>query len=343
MAGLLTGAKHINTGSGSGSAFPIIGGGISVDQHLAKVIGGATKFPSLEIGVQSGNIPTAWSSLSYVGAKQPVARESDPQALFDRIFGDIVKGGAGVSALRARRRSVLDFVTEDLHALEKRVDAADRHTLAAHIDAIRELEKSLALDQGGCQAPTLGAVASDLNAADAFPQTSKQMTDMLVKALACDLTRIATFQWRGGLGGKGLFPWLGLSETHHDISHQKASNLTVQNKLTAIDTWFAQQFAYLLGELQKVKEGSGTLLDNCAVLWLHELSEGESHSRRDMPMVLAGGCQGFFKTGRYLNFYNTGKRTHNDLLVTLCEAMGAPVKTFGDPQFVTGPLDKLRA
>ncbi len=83
-----------------------------------------------------------------------------------------------------------------------------------------------------------------------------------------------------------------------------------------------------------------TVLDHTAVLWAHEQQNGETHYRNDMPYVLAGGCGGYFKTGQQLNL---GGKAHNDLLLSLAEAMGAPTPTFGDAALCTGPIAALRA
>lgn len=95
----------------------------------------------------------------------------------------------------------------------------------------------------------------------------------------------------------------------------------------------AQQFAYLLQKLDAV-QGGRTLLDNTVVWWSSEISIGNTHDVHGMPFVLAGSGGGYFRTGRFLSF--PADTPHNRLLVSICNAMGVQVSSFGDPRF-TGP------
>jgi hypothetical protein len=159
-----------------------------------------------------------------------------------------------------------------------------------------------------------------------------------VMSLACDLTRVASLQWSTSVSNK-QFPWLDIHEGHHDFSHEGDTNADAQAKLVAINTWYAEQFAYLVTALKGVAEGEGSLLDNTVVLWCNELGIGNTHSRRDMPYVLAGSAGGYFQTGRYLQYQGD---PHNNLLLSLCHAMGLEELTsFGNPAYCTGPLPKL--
>jgi hypothetical protein len=67
---------------------------------------------------------------------------------------------------------------------------------------------------------------------------------------------------------------------------------------------YAEHFAYLLDQLDSVQEGSGTLLDNTAVVWLTELGTG-NHAINHIPNVIAGGAGGYFRPGRYVHYPQT--------------------------------------
>ena len=100
----------------------------------------------------------------------------------------------------------------------------------------------------------------------------------------------------------------------------------------------AEQFAYLISALEAVPEGDGTLLDNTIVVWMNELGKGNSHTRNDVPIVVAGGA-GPFKMGRYIRF---GETPHNNFLLSLCHAMGLEQETsFGNPAYCTGVVPQL--
>ena len=69
----------------------------------------------------------------------------------------------------------------------------------------------------------------------------------------------------------------------------------------AVDRWYAQQFAYLVGRLDSITEGDRTLLDNSATVWFNEMSDGNAHNLNNMPILQAGSCGGYFKTGWAVN------------------------------------------
>jgi hypothetical protein len=76
-------------------------------------------------------------------------------------------------------------------------------------------------------------------------------------------------------------------------------------------------------------------------LWGNELGVGNTHSYKNIPWMLAGGAGGYFKTGRFLQYPDV---PHNNLLVSVCNAMGfSDVTTFGIPGVCTGALPGLTA
>ena len=43
------------------------------------------------------------------------------------------------------------------------------------------------------------------------------------------------------------------------------------------------------------------MLDNTATVWFQEMSDGNSHNLNNMPILQAGSCGGYFKTGAAVN------------------------------------------
>jgi len=157
-------------------------------------------------------------------------------------------------------------------------------------------------------------------------------------ALTCDITRVSSLQWSTGQSGV-RFTWLGQDVSHHSLSHEADNDPAARSQLVAINNWYAEQFAYLLGKLQAQSEGDGTLLDSTIVLWVNEQGNGDTHSRTEIPFVVAGNYAGALNTGRYLEFDDV---SHNDLYIALAQAVGlSDVTSFGNPEVVTGPLPGL--
>jgi hypothetical protein len=338
MGAMLTGIELLPGTTMGGAGDPAgLAGGISVDQAIANQIGSGTKFKSLELGVESSSSGTVWGYTSYSGANQPLPPDNNPASVFNRVFSQLGASSTDLQRVQAERRSVLDAVIGDYRRLGPRLGAADRAKLDNHLTNIRDLEARLtAPGAAGAACAKPAAPTGDYKMNDSFPAVGKLQTDLLVMAMACDLTRVGTLQWEQSVGDV-RFTWVDptITRGHHDMSHDGDDNADTQEKLTKINVWYAQQLNYLIEALKAVPEGSGTMLDNTLVLWCNELAKGNAHSHNPMPFVLAGHAGGALSAGRYLKF---NKVPHNNLLVSIMNLMGVPATTFGNPALCTGPL-----
>jgi hypothetical protein len=319
------------------------GGGQSVDQYLADEIQKdvLTKFKSLELGVQVKN-STVWSRMSYAGPDKPVPHREDPNQNFTDFFSDLDSDPFALQLIQRRRKSILDAVMEDHAEFQKRLGYGDKQTLEKHLQSIRDLESRLSVTANfgeACTTPEVSLPGTSFQQNDMYPATGKAQMDLLVMALACDLTRVASLQWSRSVSNV-QFNWVTqiLGEGHHSLSHYDDSDASARADLLEINKWYSEQFAYLLGLMDSIQEGDNTLLDNTVVVWVNELGKGNSHTRNDIPFILAGSCQDYFKTGQRIDF---GGQPHGKLLVSLTHAMGKPVDTFGVPEYSQGPLTGL--
>jgi hypothetical protein len=282
-----------------------------------------------------------WSRMSYSGPGTPMPPVDDPAAAYDRLFKDLNADPIGQKRLSDERHLVLSSIMSDAQKLRGKLGSSDRTKLDQHLaslDSINQhLDKVVAVG-GQCQQPPAVGNIGDIYDQANFEAIGKLQMDMLVMALTCDVTRVASIQWTRSVGDV-VMSWLpGVSEGHHTLSHYGLDDPNARNALIQINTWYAQQLAYLIDKMKSVQEGSGTLLDNTVIFWCNELGIGNLHSHDDMRFLLAGGCGGAFKTGRHLS-YNADP--HNNLLLSLCHAMGVDLPTFGNPAYCTGPLANL--
>jgi hypothetical protein len=167
------------------------------------------------------------------------------------------------------------------------------------------------------------------------------MTDILVSALACDVTRVGTMQWADS-EAKFMMPFLSesggtpLADHHHGYQHDRGFQ---PEALEIIHKWYAENFAYLLGKMDAIEEGNGlSLLDNSLVLWVTEIQEPGTHGQTNMPFVLAGGAGGRVPTGRWLE---VASQPHNALLVSILNLFGVEAQAFGHADYTSGPLAGL--
>lgn len=308
--------------------------GPSIDQAIADHLQGRTRLRSLELGARvlgSNNR----HRVSYRAADDPVPPDCDPFSVYERVFAGAGLDRATLERQRRERGSVVDLVRGDLADLEGRLGAEHRPRLDAHLESIRDLERQLdaALAAGACAAPELGG-RFDPSASGSYPLVSRLQLDLCATALACDVTRVATVLYSGG-NSYQTFPWIGVPEQHHALSHEGDGNREAQRKLTRIDAWYAAEIARFAERLAATPDGDGTLLDSTIVFWGNEISKGNTHSLDDMMFLMIGGERAGVRPGRWLRF---SRRAHNDLLVSFARAMGLEIERFGREGHGTGPL-----
>jgi hypothetical protein len=171
---------------------------------------------------------------------------------------------------------------------------------------------------------------------DSIPKISKMQIDLMVNSFANDFSRVATLQITNSVG-QAKMRWIGITEGHHELSHEPDTNEKAVEKLTKINKWYCEQMAYLAKRLSETPEpgGQGSLLDNTLIIWTNELGKGNSHTLDNIPFVLVGNGLDF-KMGRSLKL---PKVPHNRLLLALAHGFGHRITKFGNPDFCgAGPL-----
>lgn len=328
----------------------VFAAGKSVDQIAADQVGSATAYRSLVLGTSGGsasgvcagnNWPCAYlAHISWADATTPIAKYGRPASLFDVLFGAVGASAEDRAARLSRKRKVLDVVKEDVAALNARLGSYDRFKLDRYLTGVNEIEDRLerlknapVCDPG--DAPDWGA---------GYLARHEAMLDLMVMALECDVTRIATFMTeQGGNNNLGPYSWIqhngqALTEAFHPLSHH-AGDEVKKDKIAAICTWEMEVFAGLLDRMKGVVEADGsTLLDNSIVFFSSEAGEGNDHRPTDLPIVLAGGGQGTLVKGTHLAYQAPGN-IYADLHLALLQAFGVQVDgPVGDEQRTT-PLE----
>ncbi|HXK16948.1 MAG TPA: DUF1552 domain-containing protein [Polyangiaceae bacterium] len=312
--------------------------GPSIDQVVSDAIAKTVALPQplLVISVDGG-------SASWRGAAQNNTGEGDPKRLFDKLFASVAMPAADVTALRDRRKSVLDFVSGELTGFKQRMGSEDAAKIDAHFESIRQLETQLtATTSVACTTPTVDT------ASKIFQDKVAAMLDITAMAIRCDITRTVSICWADDGGYRPItLPWLDINSSFHDIAHQGAAGYAVKSKA---DVWMWEQVARLTKGLNDATEGASTALDNSVIVVGNDMNEGSNHYVGGMPFVLIGSCGGFFKQGQTVKLGNWAKKTdkywegdsgvpHNQLLATISNAMDVPVDAFGEGY--AGTLDSF--
>jgi hypothetical protein len=316
----------------------------------------------------------------------------DPVAARNTVFPNVASSGSSSSGPDKKtfiRQKVFAQMNTELTALQARLCTEDRSQLQNIQQAWNDLNTQLAqaaTASVSCSTPEAAPAGYAAPSID-FPTSAKLQMDILALALACDLTRVGSIQFSTATS-QVTHSWIGSSQTdiHHNYSHDGPTSLyslgpdlyntatyntplssfpMYVGQLAAIDLWYSQQVAYLAQRLAALNTASGkNLLGQSVICWGNELDLGAAHNHDDTPFVLIGGAGGKLKTGQLvqfpLNLSNnesnnppTGNRFHNDLLITLAQAMGVNMSTFGTASgvyhgnsaqpvsFVQGPISQI--
>ncbi len=311
--------------------------GISVDQLAAQHIGGATAFPSLEIGCerggQNGDCDSGYScayssSISWRSATTPVAKEVDPRQVFDRLFGreDPGETAQGRQRRDQERSSILDFVLDDASKLKMRLGSQDRNKLDEYLTGVREIEVRLNKVARVHTAAMVSGVTPPMTMPQDYGEHIRLMADMMVLAFQTDLTRVCTFMWANE-GSNRSFREIGVPEGHHDLSHHGGLK-EKQDKLMQINQFQVTQLAYMLEKMQAIKEPDGTLLDNSMIVFGGGISDGNRHNHDDLPVLLAGRGGGTIKSGRHIVYPDYTPMAN--LFLAMLDRVGVKTDSLGD-------------
>ncbi len=346
------GPRVILTGSGAD------GRNASIDQYLAveRGLGAETPHTSLVLGVGNGQ-PEIGACISYGPGGTPIPKCIDPAQTFSDLFGEAISGAQREEVDRQRRvgKSVLDVVRADLARLASRAPASERTKIDQHQSALRDIEKRLAGVERTCAAPVppdrtrfahVGAYDGGARYLDAI--TDLQV-DLLARAIACDLTRFASLLL-GDLSRTHMFPDLP-DDVHSDVAHRydprdggRSGTPATWSTLGVQNRYSYSKVARLLARLDEAGA-----LDDTIVYASGDMGDPARHSSRSVPTIIAGGCGGHFKMGRYVDMRRrTGADgvPNNRVLVSIGQAFGVDMQRFGhaaDPRIVTGRLDALDA
>lgn len=276
-------------------------------------------------GGGSNYSPAYCENISWLNGTTPIARRTNPRLAFEALTA----GGSATETMRAREQrlrrgqSVIDSVRSDALTLQTRLGTVDRRRLDEYLTGIRELEERLNAPVTGRMCTPGMAPAGSFDVMTDIAGYTRAFIDIMVIALKCDLSRVVSFMLGGG-GNAGSYQYLPIlqgedwslpsggvypvaSVRHHDISHWSALTeggvalpspgdrmRATEHKYRAyslINGFHVSLFAELLGKLAASQEPDGSaLIDHCVSMYISEISDGDSHARTELPVLLVGGA-----------------------------------------------------
>jgi hypothetical protein len=307
----------------------IIKGGVSMDQKLAAHYEDETLVPSLVLGCEqpvSGFHESQYSMvyashISWRTPDSPIPIELYPSLAFDSLFG---------SQTGKLQGSILDEVLEEARSLRLKVNGSDQVKIDEYLTSVRETEQRLQkLNRQSAEDDKAAAKVSPdqrppVGQPKDFREYARLMCDIIALAFQTDRSRVATLLLSRDLSGQ-VYPFLNVRDDHHSYSHSNEGP-----EYQGIVKFHVEQYAYLIDRLSKMQEGDSTVLDNSCLMFVSE--HWNAHNGNQVPLILAGGLGGQLKTGRSLDYLQSGndKRKLCSLYLTLMDRMGLELPQFGD-------------
>jgi hypothetical protein len=292
---------------------------ISLDQLMAKHLGGETRFPSLVLAANGSDSPC------YTENGAMIPAESSPRALFEKLFIDDSKTVQQQQAQRlAQGRSIMDLVGDDARALQRELGVGDRDRLDAYFTSVRDLEKRMAELQSWAEKPKpkVGAKPPrDVSSPNDLIARQRTMGDVIQLALQTDSSRFITFHI-GGSGG--VVPVEGVDEGYHSLSHHGMDEEKL-DQLALVEAALVEQWGAFLRQLAGTRDGESNLLEHTSVLLTSNLGNASNHDNRNMPVLLAGGG---FQHGQHLAFNQEKNYPLPNLYLSLLQKVGLETDQF---------------
>ena len=273
--------------------------GISIDQLYAQRFGQTTPIPSMQLCIenvdQAGGCAYGYScvytdTISWASPTDPLPMIRDPRLAFDQLFG---AGGTSEerATRRRQRRSVLDFITDEVAVLQRELDPTDRQRMDRYLDDIREIERRIQrVEARNLNGETRELPGSPAGVPDSFDEHVKLMFDLQALAFETDITRVFSFKLSRDATGR-VYPESGVDRGFHPTSHHGGREENIET-FARLNRYHVGLVPYFLDRLQRLEEGDGTLLDKSMIVYGSPMGDPNVHNHKRCPLFVVGGANG---------------------------------------------------
>ncbi len=299
-------------------------GAATIDHELSKALPG-TLLPHLCVGMDSmENMTTkpTLATLSASGAGQPIFMYSNPNRLYQMLYGGISTGD--IRKQHEARSNVLNQIEKLTAAKGTSLPMADKRRYGQYVQGFRNVNGLR--DRLGTVADHLRKFAPQVDERYSRPEFETDWHDVLldlgVSALTSGITNTLTIgSGRGEIFG--AWKGLGVQQQGHNLGHMKQPGNPIWIKIRQYNS---RMLVRIMQALEGVPEGSGTMMDNTLIVYTSNNADRQHTSGANWPVMLLGDCGGIFKTGCFTQL--DGKRPINALFATLLRTAGQNVDRF---------------
>jgi hypothetical protein len=309
--------------------------GTSLDQIYAHQFGEQTPIPSMQLCIenvdQAGGCSYNYScvytdTISWASPTDPMPMIRDPRAVFDQLFGV----GATPEARKSRRKddqSILDWVTDSVNELKRKLSPADQARLSDYLEDVREIERRIQkVEASNTTGDPRELPDAPVGVPDSFEDHVKLMCDLQAVAFQSDVTRIFSFKLSRDVSNR-VFKPSGSSTAFHTSSHHLDRDDRISD-FQKINTYHVSLLPYLIEKLKKTPDAGGSLLDNTVVIYGSSMGNSNVHNHKRCPLILLGHGGGSLKGNMHVRAAD-GTPMANAMLATL-RGIGVDLDKFGD-------------
>ena len=308
----------------------------SVDYLISNQIGRNSRSKIMVMGTQGPRqgktgegLPISFSNtITWATPKYRIQPQISPRAVFDEIFAD-------TTSPKARRAlqlqgSILDLVREDSKDLMRKSSKSDQYKIDEYLTSVRDTEvkiqKQLNPPKGSWRPQAKVNFATPaVNPPHEHDVHLKMMIDLMILAFQTNQTRVSTLMMSHGFARTGFSFLDNVTGDHHGISHHQEKPDLVES-FKKVNTFYVENFTYMIDKMSKIDEGGKSLLDNSVLLFGSALNDGNTHSRKNLPVILAGSGGGTLSPGQ-LHQYEQGSK-FGDLLYSVKKRMTGDARDF---------------
>ena len=351
---IINGLHGIHTSPSHSAFFGALGGyrgsdGVppsasTIDYELSKALP-QTLLPHLCIGMDSiENMRTkpTIANLSASGAGQPIFMYSNPNQLYQMLYGGISTGD--IRRQHEARSGVLSQIEQMAAAKGRSLPIADQQRYGQYVQGFRDVNGLR--DRLDTASDHLRKFAPAVDERYTKPEFETDWHDVLldlgISALTSGITNTLTIgSGRGEIFG--AWKGLGIEQQGHNLGHMTQHENPIWIKIRQYNS---RMLVRLMESLESVPEGSGTMMDHTLIVYTSNNADKQHTNGANWPVILLGSCDGIFKTGCFTQL--DGKRPINALYTTLLQVAGQNVDRFNmDDKLAkkfdaaTGPLKEV--
>lgn len=318
----------------------------TIDYELSKALPD-TLLPHLCIGMDSlENMKTkpTVANLSASGAGQPIFMHSNPNHLYQTLYGGISKGE--IRKQHEARSGMLERIGQLAAAKGGALPRSDKQRYGEFVGGFEDMNGLR--ERLGKVSEHLRNFAPKVDARYSSPEFETDWHDVLldlgISSLKSGITNVLTIgSGRGEIFGS--WKGLGVEKQGHNLGHMTQKDNPIWIKIRQYNS---QMLVKIMEELESVPEGSGTMMDNTLIVYTSNNADKQHTNGANWPVMLLGNCDGIFKSGCFTHV--EGKRPINTLYSTILRSVGVSCDRFNMSEKMakkfdsgSGPLKEILA